>query len=77
MYHHAEQNHEKSRAVRVNAEAGIAAARPARNSSPPKRLAKASASSGLAKQNTTKSLSSRRKEVREYAIGYVYRGFVR
>jgi hypothetical protein len=29
---------------------------------PPKRLAKASASSGLAKQNTTKSLSSRRRE---------------
>jgi hypothetical protein len=35
---------------------------------PPKRLAKASASSGLAKQNTTKSLSSRRREsVRGFA----------
>jgi hypothetical protein len=32
------------------------------NRSPPKRLAKASASSDLAKQNTTKSLSSRRRE---------------
>jgi hypothetical protein len=36
------------------------AAGPGRSSSPPTRLAKASASSGLAKQNTTKSLSSRR-----------------
>jgi hypothetical protein len=32
------------------------------NLSPPKRWAKATASSGLAKQNTTKSLSSRRRE---------------
>jgi hypothetical protein len=36
------------------------------NRSPPERLAKASASSGLAKQNTAKSLSSRR---REYVCG--------
>jgi hypothetical protein len=35
---------------------------PVGNLSPPKRLAKASASSGLAKQDTTKSLSSRRRE---------------
>jgi hypothetical protein len=33
-----------------------------RNRFPPKRSAKASASSGLEKQNTTKSLSSRRRE---------------
>jgi hypothetical protein len=39
---------------------------PVGNRSPPKRLAKASASSGLATQNTTKSLSSHR---REYASG--------
>jgi hypothetical protein len=32
------------------------------NRSPPKRSAKASASSGLAKQNTTESLTSRRRE---------------
>jgi hypothetical protein len=36
--------------------------RPARHSSPAKRSAKASASSGLAKENTTNSLSSRRRE---------------
>jgi hypothetical protein len=35
---------------------------PAARRQPPQRLAKASASSGLAKQNTTKSLSSRRTE---------------
>jgi hypothetical protein len=36
--------------------------RPARHSSPANRLANASAASGLAKQNTTKSLSSGRRE---------------
>jgi hypothetical protein len=39
------------------------------NCSPPKRSAKASASSGFAKQNTTKSLSSRRREYVSRAAG--------
>jgi hypothetical protein len=43
---------------------------PVADRSPPKRLAKACASSGLAKQNTMKSLSSQR---REYASGVVHR----
>jgi hypothetical protein len=37
------------------------------NHSPPNRSQNASASSGLAKQNTTKSLSSRRREYVSYA----------
>jgi hypothetical protein len=42
---------------------------PTPNTSPAKRLAKDSASSSLAKQNTTKSLSSRRREYVSCAAG--------